>query len=134
MFSKKNLYKGRSRVVNTFVFAVLLAFGVQVPLVNADETGNQPLDALQLSMSRSQASFDQKMSGVRDGLLQQNIFSAEMILEQTAEFSMHEVELAVGGTTDQQEKSVEAININLPPAKLSVDSRVCFVKNGVREC
>lgn len=102
MCTKKNLYKGPGRVRNTFVLGVLLTFGGQMPFVNADEANTESVDALQFSMSRNQASFDQKMSGMQDGLLQESVFRAEMMLEKTAEFSMREVELAVDGSTDQQ--------------------------------
>lgn len=118
MYKRNPAYKLRNLARDTIIFGIILGTGIYSPAAVTGEARSD-VAVFQARMSASQATFDQQMSAVQDGILREQVYQAEKMLEKRAESGFQEIELAVEKSRFQLDLFESEINIALPPVEVN---------------
>ena len=118
MYKSNPAYKLRNLARNTIIFSIILGTGIYSPAAVTGE-GRSDVAVFQDRLSGSQATFDQQMSALQDGILREQVYQAEKMLEKRAESGFQEIELAVEKSRFQLDLFESEINIALPPVEVN---------------
>ncbi len=116
MYKSKPAYKLRNLARDTIIFGMILGTGIYSPAAVTEEARSD-VAVFQVRMSGSQATFDQQMSALQDGILREQVYQAEKMLEKRTESGFQEIELAVEKSLFQLDLFESEINIALTPVE-----------------